>query len=1100
MKLFKKVASVALAATLAFTLVVPANAEKGYDTDNKDKWDGLKIVTDEVPQPENKDIYFDGDGNIVSKPNVQFQLDAVIDSEWKVSPAGEGVSVNSKGLVSIKSDATSDTIYTVTATPENITTKGAEASIKIKIPANVKNAVASDVSYADSMVEQGVELSADKKTITVTGARSDIHLETEVTPAYILESSVSYATDKGGGIEIAGSTLTTTAVTDNNVINCTIGSETSTKPLNVTVKANELTADIASDDVAINDDREATVAMDQQVEFYAAQNSDVALEENGTVSLSDYTFNVTGDDVEQDAHDEDLYNLFARDKDNNQINIGTLEIQNTGSAAIKAVVTTDKLDKNNEWNSAKRVTLTMSYNKKEAKASTTQPVTTRKVTLMFQKKNATFNSVKLDFAQSDLEQDVNYSVSDEEITYVDKDNNIVTKNMPVYYFESTGGSLDLAKYTFADGDYKSTVRTFNVDKENGFSTDNLNYDISYTLSDIKVVEAQQNNSIGVQGVDVNKQNKLYQKTGPDAAICDRLELKGIGYKLIRVSYERNDSYCVVRFVSPSRNLKSSLTMLKRDGVYYDLENETVHVRKGEAVKPQYKDTLDEIKNATLNDPFLEYSVVNTKVADKFVNGAGEYQIGGKTNGKTTVEVTGKVNKQNIASFTVYVNNDAYTYEENTFEIDYTAAIEQGVMNEDKQIDGRRSSVPVNVEVVKTGAALPDVTWKLMVRDKDNDKDNDAFKELDDSIATIAAGDENGSAIITTKKSADDRIYVCAYSGNTLLCKQYFTITKYNATGIKEIAEQITGNTSVVKNPGQNKGTVSAGSTFVLQPVVYEPENATDLSGTLEWSSDDETIATVNKATGKVTALKAGKANIVATYISDGKQSVLSYALTVEQADIPVTGINCATTMELTRIDATGSIEATVVPANATNKALRYEVTEGKDVVSVSATGVVTAKKVGTATITVTAVSDSTVMKTITVTVKGEADKPITKPDTTTQAPAATTQAPATTTAAAPTTEAPAAVTAPAKVKISSAKNVKGKKLTIKFKKITGAKSYQIVYSLKKNFKGKKTINTTKTSYTIKKLKKGKTYYVKVRAKNTAGFGKFSAVKKVKIKK
>ena len=47
--------------------------------------------------------------------------------------------------------------------------------------------------------------------------------------------------------------------------------------------------------------------------------------------------------------------------------------------------------------------------------------------------------------------------------------------------------------------------------------------------------------------------------------------------------------------------------------------------------------------------------------------------------------------------------------------------------------------------------------------------------------------------------------------------------------------------------------------------------------------------------------------------------------------------------------------------------------------------------------------------------------------------------------------------------------------------------------------------TTKTSVRFKKLKKGKTYYVKVRAykkdsANSKVYGSYSAVKKVKIKK
>ena len=86
---------------------------------------------------------------------------------------------------------------------------------------------------------------------------------------------------------------------------------------------------------------------------------------------------------------------------------------------------------------------------------------------------------------------------------------------------------------------------------------------------------------------------------------------------------------------------------------------------------------------------------------------------------------------------------------------------------------------------------------------------------------------------------------------------------------------------------------------------------------------------------------------------------------------------------------------------------------------------------------------------------------------------------------------------PAKVKISSAKNLKGKKIAIKWKKVKKATKYQVKAVL-----GKKVITktTTKASCTIKKLKKKKTYKIYVRAYNKAGYGKWSKAKKVTVKK
>ena len=96
------------------------------------------------------------------------------------------------------------------------------------------------------------------------------------------------------------------------------------------------------------------------------------------------------------------------------------------------------------------------------------------------------------------------------------------------------------------------------------------------------------------------------------------------------------------------------------------------------------------------------------------------------------------------------------------------------------------------------------------------------------------------------------------------------------------------------------------------------------------------------------------------------------------------------------------------------------------------------------------------------------------------------------------------VKAPSKVKLTSAKNGKGKKLIVKWKKVTGAKGYQLQYAMNKKFKKKKSVQTKKTKYTIKKLKKKKTYYIRVRAYKMnvkkKVYGKWSTVKKVKIKK
>ena len=91
-----------------------------------------------------------------------------------------------------------------------------------------------------------------------------------------------------------------------------------------------------------------------------------------------------------------------------------------------------------------------------------------------------------------------------------------------------------------------------------------------------------------------------------------------------------------------------------------------------------------------------------------------------------------------------------------------------------------------------------------------------------------------------------------------------------------------------------------------------------------------------------------------------------------------------------------------------------------------------------------------------------------------------------------------------RVKFSKLK-VSGKcKVKATWKKLTNISGYQIQYAPNKKFKKAKRKTVKSTSVTIKKLKKKKTYFVRVRAYKLVDgkkvYGKWSVVKKVKIKK
>ncbi len=92
------------------------------------------------------------------------------------------------------------------------------------------------------------------------------------------------------------------------------------------------------------------------------------------------------------------------------------------------------------------------------------------------------------------------------------------------------------------------------------------------------------------------------------------------------------------------------------------------------------------------------------------------------------------------------------------------------------------------------------------------------------------------------------------------------------------------------------------------------------------------------------------------------------------------------------------------------------------------------------------------------------------------------------------------------VVVTKCKNVKGKKIQLKWKKIKKIAGYQIKYSKKSSFAAAKKVTVGKKvkKYTTKKLKKKKNYYVKMRCyiiyNNKKYYGNWTKKYKIKIKK
>ena len=164
----------------------------------------------------------------------------------------------------------------------------------------------------------------------------------------------------------------------------------------------------------------------------------------------------------------------------------------------------------------------------------------------------------------------------------------------------------------------------------------------------------------------------------------------------------------------------------------------------------------------------------------------------------------------------------------------------------------------------------------------------------------------------------------------------------------------------IKNP-INPVSLVKGTTFQIEAAVL-PENATDKK--ILYSSSDKNIAAVNEK-GLIFANSVGTASIMLK-AADGVSKTIS--VTVTAARINVTEISVPSTDENISIvkGRTHRLNATVKPDNATDKTLTYS-SDHEDIASVDTNGLITAKKVGAAALTITAADGITKIVNVTVT-------------------------------------------------------------------------------------------------------------------------------------
>lgn len=153
---------------------------------------------------------------------------------------------------------------------------------------------------------------------------------------------------------------------------------------------------------------------------------------------------------------------------------------------------------------------------------------------------------------------------------------------------------------------------------------------------------------------------------------------------------------------------------------------------------------------------------------------------------------------------------------------------------------------------------------------------------------------------------------------------------------------------------QTSPSVVEGSDVKINATVL-PENAEDK--TLEWSSSDQTVATVD-AGGTITGVKAGSSKITAI-AKDGSGVKASCTVTVTAKAVPVTSIELSIAKDTIYVGKTTTVAATVNPSNATNKTISFGSSK-ESVATVGEDGTVNAVAEGTAEITATATDGSSV--------------------------------------------------------------------------------------------------------------------------------------------
>ncbi len=241
---------------------------------------------------------------------------------------------------------------------------------------------------------------------------------------------------------------------------------------------------------------------------------------------------------------------------------------------------------------------------------------------------------------------------------------------------------------------------------------------------------------------------------------------------------------------------------------------------------------------------------------------------------------------------------------------------------------KRSATGIKLDVSTLDlAAGKSYTFKPTVTPADS---TDAEITWESSDTKIAIVDTDGK--VTGKAAGQTVIIAKLASGGTAYCK--VTVTQPASGLILNYSDK----------------TVYVGEKFEMTASV-SPSTATQLG--VKWESSNTKIATITEK-GEVTALAGGVVIITATTLDGGY--VANCVLTVREA---VSKITINHQIYYLGINKFAYLEATVSTPNATNQNVAWTSSD-EDVVTVNQKGKITGHKLGTATITATALDGSKV--------------------------------------------------------------------------------------------------------------------------------------------